>query len=161
MSERLGDRLRSERRARGESQRVCAPRFDISQPGYAKWETGVNAPAPHQYEAAGTTPLAPGSSCPRRRSSCGSPIDPTGETWWQLSQLSNAWRTVLGRATGRCRFHDLRHWHGSHLAGAGESPADGAAQLGHKQTSTFINMYAHPVDRSSASRIIGNLLERP
>lgn len=89
------------------------------------------------------------------------PVDPTGETFWRLSQLSNAWRTVLGRASGRCRFHDLRHWHGSHLAGAGESPADGAAHLGHKQTSTFINMYAHPVDRSSASRIIGNLLERP
>lgn len=48
MSRRLGQLLREERRERGETQRTCAPRFGISQPGYARWEGGDNDPErPH------------------------------------------------------------------------------------------------------------------
>lgn len=51
MSKRLGTRLREERRERGESQRTTAPRFGISQPGYARWESGENNPDDSQYDA--------------------------------------------------------------------------------------------------------------
>lgn len=51
MPESFPDRLRRERRTRGESQRTTAPRFGISQAGYARWELGENKPEPHHYDA--------------------------------------------------------------------------------------------------------------
>lgn len=86
-------------------------------------------------------------------------LDPTGRTFWPLNSLSSAWRTVERRARVSCNFHNLRHWHGSNLVAGGMSPADTAAQLGHSRTTTTIDFYTHPVDRTSARAIIGGLLE--
>ncbi|MBU4174390.1 MAG: site-specific integrase [Actinobacteria bacterium] len=47
----------------------------------------------------------------------------------------------------RVRFHDLRHFYGSHLLHQSQDAAYVARQIGHSQPSTTMNMYSHPVSQ--------------
>jgi len=49
----LGEALRRERQRRGEKQRDTARRFEVSQPSYHRWESGVSSPSDeHRYAVA-------------------------------------------------------------------------------------------------------------
>jgi integrase len=70
--------------------------------------------------------------------------------------LSNRYhRLVKAAGVPEIRFHDLRHTHGSLLIEAGTPITVVAERLGHSQTSTTLNIYAHAIkgadDRAAAA----------
>lgn len=67
----------------------------------------------------------------------------------------------LGNVPG-VRFHDLRHMHASYLLDAGIPVSTVAQRLGHAQTSTTYNIYAHALDARDAvaAELMGKVLDQ-
>lgn len=84
-----------------------------------------------------------------------------GSRPWSPDRVSHAFieaRDALGLVG--VRLHDLRHAHGTALIGAGIDVRAVANRLGHAQTSTTLNVYAHAIearDRDAAD-VAGRLL---
>lgn len=74
--------------------------------------------------------------------------------------VTQAWRRYALRAGVSGRLHDLRHASATELLGAGVDIRTVAERLGHRQTSTTLNIYAHAMearDRDAADTM-GRLL---
>lgn len=60
------------------------------------------------------------------------------------SRVDRAWKAITKRAgVSGVRFHDLRHAHATYLLDAGVALTVVSERLGHSQTSTTLNIYAH------------------
>ena len=86
--------------------------------------------------------------------------DPRGLVARRPGWLS-LWFKRLQKETGATfRLHDLRHWHATRLIAGGMDVTTVSHRLGHADTSTTLNIYAHPLgerDRAAAE-LIGPLL---
>lgn len=71
--------------------------------------------------------------------------DPSGNTPRSPGWLSQAWTRHCARVGVKVKFHNLRHWNASRLLTGGVDVVEVSARLGHKQTSTTLNIYAHLV----------------
>lgn len=90
--------------------------------------------------------------------------DPSGTRPYRPERLTKAWASVCrARGVAGVRLHDLRHLHATQLIAAGVDVRTVANRLGHAQTSTTLNIYAHALDSAdrAAADVMGRLLERP
>ena len=66
----------------------------------------------------------------------GSPMQPTF--------ITHEWvRVIKGTALPRCRFHDLRHAHGTHMLASGTHPKVASERLGHSKIGITLDLYSH------------------
>lgn len=73
--------------------------------------------------------------------------DSTGKTPRGPGWLSKAWEQHRAKFNGQAiRLHDLRHAYATRALDAGAPVTAVAAQLGHAQTSTTVNIYGHSTD---------------
>lgn len=82
--------------------------------------------------------------------------DPTGRTPMKPDRVTVAFSALCKRVGVSMRLHDLRHWHASRLIEMGRPITAVSERLGHSQTSTTLNIYAHSTraaDRESAVAI--------
>lgn len=72
-----------------------------------------------------------------------------------VSLMWNRWRK--GHGVEGVRVHDIRHWYATYAIERGAPVASVAAQLGHAQTSTTLNIYAAATDagRQHAADAVG------
>jgi len=63
------------------------------------------------------------------------PMDP--------DQLSKAFLRLVKRLGFRCRFHDLRHSHATHLLKSGVHPKVASERLGHASIAITLDTYSH------------------
>jgi len=61
----------------------------------------------------------------------------------QPDQLSKAFHRLAGRLGLRCRFHDLRHSHATHLLKGGVHPKVASERLGHASIAITLDTYSH------------------
>lgn len=89
--------------------------------------------------------------------------DPTGLTPRRPGWLTLAWRRHCRRLGVDARFHDLRHWHATHLIESGASVTTVSRRLGHSMVSTTQNIYAHVLEESdeAAAAIVAAALPAP
>jgi integrase len=75
--------------------------------------------------------------------------EPLGTTPWHPDTATHAFRR-LTRTLGLTgvRLHDLRHLHATQLLAAGVPIRTVSGRLGHAQTSTTLNVYAHALEAS-------------
>jgi len=87
--------------------------------------------------------------------------DPRGKTALPPDRLSQAWARLCAAEGVTARLHDLRHLQASMLLDAGEAVSTVAARLGHRDTSTTLNVYSHlmPGADSRAAEIVGGHLD--
>lgn len=87
--------------------------------------------------------------------------DPTGRTPRRPNTVSHRFADVCRSAKVTMRLHDLRHWHATQLLAAGVPITDVADRLGHSQTSTTLNIYAHGTrtHERAAADAIGRALD--
>lgn len=83
-----------------------------------------------------------------------------GGTPLKPSYVSLAWSRLCKRQGIRCRFHDLRHFHATAMIQAGVPLPSVSARLGHRDTTTTVNLYAHAVEEAdrAAADAIGEIL---
>ena len=74
--------------------------------------------------------------------------------------LSHQFAKLCGSLGIRFRFHDLRHFAATQLIGADVDVRTVANRLGHADTSTTLNIYAHPLTERDehAANVLGALL---
>ena len=64
----------------------------------------------------------------------------------QPQSLTPAWhRFLAGAKLPRLRFHDLRHWHATHLLGSGVHPKIASERLGHATFGLTLDIYSHVI----------------
>jgi integrase len=88
--------------------------------------------------------------------------DPSGVLPVKPDRVTGRFRKACAKAGVSMRLHDLRHWHASRLIEMGRPITAVSERLGHSQTSTTLNIYAHSTraaDRESAAAI-GRLFDR-
>ncbi len=85
---------------------------------------------------------------------------PDGSTPWHPDNVTGAFRR-LPPNQGNTRFHDLRHAHATQLLARGVDVTTVSGRLGHANSSTTLNIYAHVLDEKdhAAAELIGELLE--
>ena len=76
-------------------------------------------------------------------------LEPFGTQPWHPDTATHAFRR-LSRKVGLTgvRLHDLRHLHATQLLAAGVPVRTVSGRLGHAQTSTTLNVYAHALEAS-------------
>lgn len=72
---------------------------------------------------------------------------------WHLAAISNAFRRCAKDAGVRVRLHDLRHTTASWLINAGIDIRTVSAVVGHKHTSTTLEVYAHLMPNATARAV--------
>ena len=89
---------------------------------------------------------------------------PTCDRPWRPDNVSTRWDRIRdGLGLAGVRLHDLRHFQATMLLKAGVPVKNVSKRLGHRDSSTTINVYAQfleETDRESAD-LIGKLLARP
>lgn len=73
-------------------------------------------------------------------------MDATGRVPRKPDWFSNAWRAHCEKHGVKIKLHALRHWHATYLLGQGVPLPTVANRLGHTQTSTTLNIYAHVLE---------------
>lgn len=90
--------------------------------------------------------------------------DPDGSTPAKPDSMTQAWGRLRDRLglTG-VRLHDWRHFNATQLLAAGVPVKTVSERLGHAQTSTTMNIYAHALEAADqdAAAVIGGLLASP
>lgn len=87
--------------------------------------------------------------------------DPSGVVPVKPDRVTGRFAKACKQAGVSMRLHDLRHWHASRLLEVGTPITTVSERLGHSQTSTTLNIYAHSTRKSDAqaAAAIGRLLE--
>jgi integrase len=58
--------------------------------------------------------------------------------------ITHEWvRAIRGTALPRCRFHDLRHAHGTHMLASGTHIKVASERLGHSKVGITLDLYSH------------------
>jgi integrase len=68
-----------------------------------------------------------------------------GSTFWKPNSVTERWTRLRELADVDGRLHDWRHFCASELLAAGVDPVTVAGRLGHAQTSTTLDIYAHVI----------------
>ncbi|MCP4967117.1 MAG: site-specific integrase [bacterium] len=87
--------------------------------------------------------------------------EPDGSAPWFPGSVSRSFKRLCVReGVGHVRLHDLRHFVATQLLGAGVDVRTVAGRLGHRNSATTLNVYAHFLEQSdrAAADVIGNLL---
>lgn len=90
--------------------------------------------------------------------------DADGRRPWRPDSVSGRFRDLRNRlGIAGCRFHDLRHGHGTYLLAAGVPVKTVSARLGHADASVTLRVYAHALEAADqdAAAVIGGLLASP
>jgi integrase len=84
--------------------------------------------------------------------------EPDGSRPWHPDNVTAAFRRLPSNG-GKVRLHDLRHALATQLLAAGVDVNTVSGRLGHTNTSTTLNIYAHVLEESdeAAANIIGEL----
>jgi integrase len=62
----------------------------------------------------------------------------------QPTFITHEWvRAIKGTALPRCRFHDLRHAHGTHMLASGTHIKVASERLGHSKVGITLDLYSH------------------
>ena len=85
--------------------------------------------------------------------------DPRGLRATNPDNVSQMWKRSAEDVGVSARLHDLRHWHATQLLHGGMGVPNVSRRLGHAQTSTTLNIYAHAVDASDQRALLGSALE--
>jgi integrase len=72
---------------------------------------------------------------------------PSGEPW-HPDTITGRWRRLCDAAGISCRFHDLRHYAATQALAAGIPVRTVSGRLGHANTATTHNVYAHFIEAS-------------
>jgi integrase len=143
----------------GEPLRAKWSDFDLEAGVWSKPRTSVKQKKSHR------TPLNAEAVAVLRKMKELSPFSPTGNL--RNHQLDKAWRGVLTEANiAGLRRHDLRHWHASLAAAAGESLVIIGGLLGHASAATtqrYVQLIDAPLRAASAKvgEVIGLAGRRP
>jgi integrase len=80
---------------------------------------------------------------------------------WRPDTVTLRFRHLRRKVGVSCRFHDLRHFHGSELVDRGIALPTVSRRLGHQKVSTTADIYTHPVDDTDrrAAGLMGELLK--
>ena len=99
--------------------------------------------------------MRPAEARRRRTRRCGS-----SDVWSRLRGLSCVGREP--EVLHGIRLHDLRHLHATRLLAGGVPVPTVSGRLGHANSATTLNVYAHFLEASDgdAADVIGNLLGR-
>lgn len=89
----------------------------------------------------------------------------TGELPWRPDRVTHAFEALRKKVKGAegVRFHDLRHFHATHLAAMGMDFATISKRLGHAKISTTMDIYTKALDERDrdAADMIGAALTAP
>lgn len=85
--------------------------------------------------------------------------EPDGSRPWHPDSVTAVFRNLASNR-GTVRLHDLRHAHATQLLAKGVEIVAVSSRLGHANTSTTLNVYAHALESRDhhAAAIIGDLL---
>lgn len=147
-------------------------RRNIVQVGGSRWE---KEPKSHQQRKLSLDPVMVAILSAHRERvedaarSAGVTLAPDAFVWARSpdgavalvpDSITQTWRRWARSAGCTARLHDLRHFMATELLGAGVDVRTVSARLGHAQTSTTLDIYAHAIEArdQDAAAIIGSLV---